>query len=213
MQRDIGKIAEALNDDGTVIIPTDTIYGFSCQINSEKAINNIRKLKKRDNKPFLILDSEISRVKKYFEKSSFTAKIIDLLITEDLWPNNITLIAVKSEEKPFPFLDGIDTVAVRYTNHHLIKKISSIINDGILSTSINITGEKEIIDYLEIQKKYEKKVDYIYETVPKENQICKSSVIIKLDEKKQSFDILREGDPKIGAKLYSIKKKLDNNEL
>lgn len=213
MQKEIGKIAEILKTDGTVIIPTDTIYGFSCRINSEKAINNIRKLKKRDNKPFLILDSEISRVKEYFKSSPFTAKIIDQLITEDLWPNNITLIAAKSKEKPFPFLDGIDTVAVRYTDHYLIKEISSILNDGILSTSINITGEKEIIDYLEIQKKYEKKVDYIYETVPKENPICKSSVIIKLDEKKQSFDILREGDPKIGAKLYSIKKRLDNNEL
>ena len=213
MQKDVKKIIEILNNDGTVIIPTDTIYGFSCRINSKKAIDNIRKLKKRDNKPFLILDSEISRVKKYFKESFFVAKIIDLLIAENLWPNNITLIAVKSEEKSFPFLDGINTAAVRYTDHHLIKEISSTLNDGILSTSINITGEEEIIDYLEIKERYEKKVDYIYETVPEENSICKSSVIIKLDEEKQSFDILREGDPIIGAKLYSIKKKLDNNEL
>ncbi len=44
-QRQIGMVAECLNNGGIVICPTDTVYGFTCNIFKSKAIEQIARIK------------------------------------------------------------------------------------------------------------------------------------------------------------------------
>ncbi len=202
--KEIDVIIEALKNDTVVIVPTDTIYGYSCTVDSRVAIAKIKDLKQRDrDKPFLILDSNLSRVKNYFSNtnSSFIEKFIDKLVKEKIWPNNLTLISKKNPIlNELPFLKNVDTVAVRYTDNKVIKNITDSLNSGILSTSINISGEKELIQFTEIIGKYsnEESINYILETneesEKKINRI--NSTIIKLDINSNNdniLNIIREG--------------------
>ncbi len=202
--KEIDVIIEALKNDTVVIVPTDTIYGYSCTVDSRVAIAKIKDLKQRDrDKPFLILDSNLSRVKNYFSNtnSSFIEKFIDKLVKEKIWPNNLTLISKKNPIlNELPFLKNIDTVAVRYTDNKVIKTITDNLKNGILSTSINISGEKELIQFTEIIGKYsnEESINYILETNEEsEKKINRvNSTIIKLDINSNNdniLNIIREG--------------------
>lgn len=213
MQNDLKELVKALNEDGAVIVPTDTIYGFSCRIGSSVAQDKIRELKKRDNKPFLILDSNLARVRQYFKESPFTMRFIDLLVAEGLWPNNITLIATKDPGRDFPFLKGVATVAVRYTDHPLIREIADSIRDGILSTSINVSGEKELVEIGEIGKKYGEQVDFIWSSLPQDKGALRSSVIVMLNEEEGSFEIIREGEREIAVRIRALKERLSSDDV
>ncbi len=208
----LNEVSRILQDDGVVIIPTDTIFGFSCKINSEFAIAKIRELKQRDgDKPFLILDSDLQRVRDYFnsseDKESVTNRLIDKLVKEGIWPNNLTLIARKNSSlKKFPFLKNIDTVAVRYTDDSVINEITNQLRNGILSTSINISGEKSLDTITEIKSQYlnNRNIKYILskDRTDKKKNVNSTIIMLDIDSKNDNIlNIIREGNAEIVKKV------------
>ena len=68
----IRKLANIINKDGVVLIPTDTIYGLSADATSDVAISKIYNIKSRaQNKPMLILASSEEMVYKYVKVTNF----------------------------------------------------------------------------------------------------------------------------------------------
>ena len=206
-KKDISELAELIKNDGLVIIPTDTIYGFSCLPTSNIAIGRINDLKQRVNKPFIILDTDEWRLRSYF-KYAFADKIMRELIDEKVWPGKLTLIAEKCANIDLPFLSNIDTIAIRYPDNELISSLNSELDSGIVSTSINVSGEKEINSISEVKKVWNDKVDKIYEDNTENNS---ASLIIKINSETKEIEVIR--DPKtveskeIMSKLDKIVKK------
>lgn len=48
--RRIEQIVQVLRSEGTIVYPTDTVYGLGCDIHSKKALDRVRRIKKMDNK-------------------------------------------------------------------------------------------------------------------------------------------------------------------
>ena len=62
----IDELVKKLQNDGVIVIPTDTVYGISCSVNSEVGMKKINKAKKREiPKPFNILVSDKEMLKEY----------------------------------------------------------------------------------------------------------------------------------------------------
>ena len=55
MQKQIKNIISYLNKGNIILYPTDTVYGIGCDATNKKAINNIYKLKKREESKSLII--------------------------------------------------------------------------------------------------------------------------------------------------------------
>jgi len=181
-----------VSSGGVVIIPTDTVYGFSCDPGNEEAVRRIYELKRREDKPFIILDSSIDRiVSRYFKKDPFTEMMINEFIKENLWPGNITLIADKNNDLNFSFLKNIKKIAVRYTTNEIISRICGKIDSGIISTSINISGEKFLNDISEINSVWSDKVDFIMNSETAGNS---SSSIIELISENKCVKFIRISD-------------------
>ena len=196
----IDELVQIIKNDGLVIIPTDTIYGFTCLPTSSAATNRINDLKQRDNKPFIILETDEWRLRSYF-KYAFADKVMRELIDEKVCPGKLTLIADKCANIDFPFLKNTDTIAVRYPDNELIRNLNSKLNSGIISTSINISGEKELNSISEIKDTWEDKVDKIYDDKPDDES---SSLIIKIDSFEKKIEVIR--DPKtVGSKEILLK--------
>ena len=206
-EKDILKLAELIENDGLVIIPTDTIYGFSCLPSSNAAINRINDLKRRDNKPFIILDTDEWRLRSYF-KYAFADKVMRELIDEKVWPGKLTLIAEKCANIDFPFLLNTDTIAIRYPDNELIRNLNSKLNSGLVSTSINVSGEKELNSISEIKRVWKDKVDYVYED---SNEGGSASLIIKINSEFKEVEVIRDPETdeskEIMSKLDKIVKK------
>ena len=200
LQSKIDKLVKTIKNDGLVIIPTDTIYGFSCLPTSKIATDRINDLKQRVNKTFLILDTDEWRLRSYF-KYAFADKVMRELIDEKVWPGKLTLIADKCANIDFPFLSEIDTIAIRYPDNELVRSLNSELKSGIVSTSINVSGEQELNSISEIKDTWENKVDNIYEDSTGSGS---SSLIIKIDSHEKKIEVIR--DPKtVGSKEILLK--------
>jgi len=188
LEKDISELVKIIKNDGLVIIPTDTIYGFSCLPTSHKAINRITNMKQRASKPFIILDTDEDRMRDYF-KYAFADKIFKEVINQKVWPGKLTIIADKCGKIDYPFLTDISTIAIRYPDSEFIDSICSGLKSGIVSTSINLSGKKELNSMTEIKDIWQDKVDYLWEA---ETEASNASLIINIDSWNKKIEIVRD---------------------
>lgn len=168
----IDVIIDALKNEKILILPTDTIYGFSGIFPNTS--NKIASIKGRDlNKPFIALVSSIDDILKYSD-TVIPNKILELL------PAPITLILR---------LKNGDTQAFRYPKDTWLTNLISNLKSPIFSTSVNYSGLPAITSIDEIIKEFEDKVELI---VSDGNLQAKASTIIDLTDDKPK--ILRQGD-------------------
>jgi len=187
--KDINTAKRIISEGGVVILPTDTIYGFACHPEFKEASDRINRIKGRKIKPFLILDSSEERIRnKYFKQGSYTQNIIDKLIEFKLWPGKITVIGEKNKDIKYGSLEGLEKIAVRFTKNELIRKITCSIGSGIISTSCNISGKKEMTDPAYIRSEWEDSVDLILESDVSGNL---PSLIIEILESERCIKIIR----------------------
>ncbi|MCK5761185.1 MAG: Sua5/YciO/YrdC/YwlC family protein, partial [Candidatus Delongbacteria bacterium] len=118
-------------------------------------------------------------------------KVVREMINEKIWPGKITVIADKCSKIDYSFLSEIDTIAIRYPDNELIRSLNSNLKSGIVSTSINVSGEKELNTITEIKDAWKDKVDMIYED---DSKTGNSSLIIKIDSYEKKIEVIR--DPK-----------------
>lgn len=126
------------------VLPTDTIYGFSCLRGDEVGIKRILDLKQiPKEKPFISLVDSIEMIE------SFNLQIMerqkDLL--NKVWPGPVTVIMNEKDSFRIP------------NNSNLIKFIQKF--GSIYSTSANITGDMHTNKADDIIEKFGDKVDFI----------------------------------------------------
>jgi len=148
---DLKKVVDRLKLGQVGVILSDTIYGLSCSINNREAINKIYRIKRRNkNKSFLILISDFKILKRYFlynEKQESILKKYWLDIKKH--PGTFILAPKKSLTKllDINFNKG---VGVRLPKNDFLIKIIKSLNQPIISTSCNLSGQKNLNNYREI---------------------------------------------------------------
>ncbi len=194
---------QTIKNGGIVIIPTDTIFGLSCDPRNKDAVKRLQELKKRDQKPFIILDSSPERLKLYFDFNDFLISFTEYLLKEELWPGRITVVSDKNPSSGYKFLSDYKKVAVRYTDFGVVRDITMALGTGIISTSVNISGEPDLNDIEMIISRWDKSVDHIYRG---KTGGSKSSTIVELYCDIQKIRILRSSDKET---VEIIKKKFE----
>src|SRR2546428_11652456 len=59
MQKEINNALEVLNAGGTILYPTDTIWGIGCDATNEKAVEKVFSIKQRqESKSLIVLMSD-----------------------------------------------------------------------------------------------------------------------------------------------------------
>ncbi len=175
LDENIGLIVNYFKRGKVVIYPTDTIYGLGCMATNKSAINKIYKIKKRSKgKPLLILVSSLAMVKRYCYVSKRQEEYLrNILRPGNLMKNPPTPISAEALKNPPspPILaggrpvsvilksrgvlpkelaGGKDSVAVRLPNSELLVRIIREVNVPIVSTSLNISGRKNLTNISKI---------------------------------------------------------------
>lgn len=148
----------ALDLKGKVIVfPTDTVYGVGALVDEMDAVNRIYELKRRDlDKPLAILCGSYNQVLPYIENpSAFATSLI-----KEHWPGALTIIFKKSNLLQDQATRGKKTVAFRMPNSKIA--LSILETFGLMATtSVNLSGEKELNTVSEIYEEFNGKIDYI----------------------------------------------------
>lgn len=146
--KDINLIVSYLGKGKVIVCPTDTIYGLSCLATDEKAIRKVRKIKERDkNKPFLVLVSSLTMVKRYCKVNKRQYQYL-----KKVWPGPVTVVLKNKGKLPRALTAGQDSMAVRLPKNNFLCTIIRRVGLPIISTSINISGEKNIVNLADIEK-------------------------------------------------------------
>jgi len=149
-------IAGSLQIGQVVVLPTDTIYGLSCLANLVKPIKQIYRIKKRDaKKPLLILVSDLKMAKKYVAISPSQAKFLRKIWSKNQPPT--TVILKDLNKLPFELTRGSDGLAIRLPKSKFLIKIIKKVDCPLVSTSLNLSGEKNINDFSKLNKYFPRK--------------------------------------------------------
>lgn len=187
---DIEMIADCFLAGKIIAYPTDTIYGLGCLATDKKAIEKIYQIKKRElNKPLIILVKSYCMLKKH----CFVSKKQDDYLREVWGAENkkaVTVILKSRGLLPKELSGGLDSLAARLPKSEFLIRLLKKINQPIISTSLNISGEKNIDNIFEVEKTFE--ADHIDLIVEIEKIIkAKSSMLIDLRDVK-NVKILRD---------------------
>ena len=135
----VEESANWLAKNKILLHPTEGVWGIGCNAKNNKAIDRIFDLKKREkSKKFILLSPSIDSVKEFC-----TVLKEDFKILENEWPGPTTFLLERGTEK-YSKLSYLNRLAVRVSAHKPLVDLLDLFGSEIVSTSANISGEKEI---------------------------------------------------------------------
>lgn len=152
------KLIETLKSGGTILYPTDTIWGIGCDATNAEAINKIFEIKKRDqNKSMIILVESEKRLQDLVEVPEMAWEIMELS------EKPVTLIYDDPTGLPKEILAEDGSIGIRLVKDLFLKKIITKLNKPLVSTSANFSGEKSPMKFSDISKEIVNAVDFVVE--------------------------------------------------
>ncbi|OGO79572.1 MAG: threonylcarbamoyl-AMP synthase [Clostridiales bacterium GWB2_37_7] len=135
----IQEAAEVIRNNGTVVFPTETVYGLGANALSQEAARAIYAAKGRpSDNPLIVHISSIDMLLYVIgEPLSLTAK----KLMNKFWPGPLTLIFKKSSAVPMEVTAGLGTVAVRMPDNDIALELIKQSGLPIAAPSANISGK------------------------------------------------------------------------
>ena len=178
--------SDVLKKGGIVIIPTDTVYGFSgiaaCTNKDGKTTDAvIREIKGRsETKPLIQLIAKPEDIRLYTDD-----EIPESLLSK--WPGALTIIV--NIKKSAPEYETLPTVAFRCPGDPWLRQIIENCNCPIYSTSVNRSGHPVLDEISAIVSEFENEVDLIIDDGHKKGAVPSTLVSIEANKVK----VLRQG--------------------
>lgn len=130
------EAVKVLKAGGTVIYPTDTIYGIGCNATDFKAVETVYRIKDRPlDKPLSVIARNMQWVN---ELALVPTKLAPML--EKLWPGAVTVILPKRDIIPSIVTAGGNNVGLRIPDFELTDKLLAKFGYPLISTSANMAG-------------------------------------------------------------------------
>lgn len=186
--RDIlSEALEVLRSGGTILYPTDTVWGLGCDATNPAAVARIYDIKQRsDSKSLVLLASDLDMVAKYVKEVPSIA--VDLVEVNDA-PMTIIYpgaIAGEPESAGDRWHLAHNTVAedgsvgMRIPMMQWCKDLVFKLGRPIVSTSANISGEPTPKRFSEIPQAIKDAVDFVVPPSVDKDSTGKASQILKV---------------------------------
>jgi L-threonylcarbamoyladenylate synthase len=186
MEQEIQKCFEVLNKGGTILYPTDTIWGIGCDATNFRAVEKIYKVKKRlETKSLIILVDDPAKIERYVKEIP--------AITWDLMKNvekPLTIIYPNARNLPKNVVGEDNSIAIRVARNEFCTRLIREFGKPIVSSSANVSGEPAPLVFRCVSENIKKSVDYVVNLYQDVLQEVKPSRIIKLKENGE-FNIIR----------------------
>ncbi|MCI2228246.1 carbamoyltransferase HypF [Polaribacter sp. MSW13] len=150
------KIAKKLKEGNIIAIKNTNGYLLCCDATNTKVIQKLRKNKKRPNKPFAVLYSNIETLKKDFELSDTQEKLINSNIAPIVILKNKTNTIIKTDI----IAPKLHQTGVMLPSSSLFELIMKTVKTPLVATSGNIHGSSIISNEKEAQEELKNVADY-----------------------------------------------------
>lgn len=183
---EIPHIIDILKNGGTLLYPTDTIWGLGCDARNIDAVKKIFEIKKRDSqKSMIILVESEKRLQDLVEVPEMAWEIIDLS------EKPITIVYESPKSLPKELLAEDGSIGIRLVKNDFCKRLITKLNSPLVSTSANLSGAKSPLRFSDISPEIVNAVDYAVQDFRNEISKYTGSSVIKI-WKDNRIKILRE---------------------
>lgn len=177
MMKEILRCMETLKAGGTILYPTDTIWGIGCDATNEEAIKKVFKIKKRDESQSLIILLEApEKLNKYVK--AVPEQAWDLI---EYCEKPLTIVYPGAVNLAKKVISDDGTVAIRIVKNDFCIELLRKFGKPLVSTSANITGENAPLSFGDISPGILSQVDYVVNLPSEKNKTGKPSTIIKVE--------------------------------
>lgn len=153
----ITQAVTAISEGGVVIYPTEGVFGMGCDYRNQQSVIKILELKQRPiDKGLVLIASHIQQILPLIqpEKREHLARALKT------WPGHHTWVFPASPLTPKWITGDFDSVAVRVSDHAVVKSLCDQLGHALVSTSANISNQPAPNNCQELQQLWHNQVDY-----------------------------------------------------
>ena len=194
----LAEALKTLRDGGTILYPTDTVWGLGCDATNPEAVARIFEIKQRaDSKSLVLLASDLDMVARYVKEIPSIA--IDLVEVNDapmtiIYPGAVCGQEGSAGDKWHLAWNAVaadGSVGIRIPLMDWCKQLVFKLGRPIVSTSANISGEPTPQRFSDIPQELKDAVDFVVPPSVDTQSTGKASQILKLGLKGE-IEIIRK---------------------
>jgi L-threonylcarbamoyladenylate synthase len=156
--RAIDTAIEYLHFGKPIVFPTETVYGLGAAYDNADAIAKIYEIKNREGKkPLALHIANLDGLEKYVK--SIPENFYKL--AEKFLPGPLAIIMEKTAEIGDYMTSGFDSVSIRYPDNKVALKLIDAFGKPLAATSVNISGEPDLLTAEDIYKNFEGVIPFI----------------------------------------------------
>ena len=148
-----------LEQGGIIAYPTEAVWGLGCDPYNQQAVEKILNLKQRPlSKGLILVAADRAQIPGLFDGLD----PIQLAKLDSSWPGPTTWLVPDPANIIPDWIKGEhDTVAIRISDHPLVRELCLAFGGAIVSTSANEAGEPEIRSRLIIDEQFGDSIDLV----------------------------------------------------
>lgn len=153
----LSSIARVLADGAVIAYPTEGVWGLGCRPEQRAAVEHILTLKQRSWRQGLILvAADIEQFAPLIEG----LPPADLRTLETHWPGPVTVLVPDLADRVPPWVKGRhETVALRVSDHPVVRDLCLAAGSPLVSTSANVSGAPAARNELAVRAAFGNRVD------------------------------------------------------
>lgn len=187
------QAVQAMRDGGTILYPTDTVWGLGCDATNPEAVERVFRIKRRsDSKSLVLLAENMDIVARYVKAIPNVA--IDLVEVNDrpmtlIYPNAFHTEAPAEGEKAamerhllaYNAVAEDGSVGIRIPMMDFCVQLCHRLARPVVSTSANISGEPTPKRFEDIPQEIVSAVDFVVPKSLAKGSTGRASQIIKVE--------------------------------
>lgn len=154
----VDQAARIIASGGVVAYPTEAVYGIGCLPDAAAALERVIAIKRRDARKGLILVAADDRQIAPLAEIPAAAARERILAS---WPGPVTWVLPARPGLSPLITGGRGTVAVRVSDHPIVRRLCRRVGSAIVSTSANTSGRAPARTALEVRRRLGADLDYV----------------------------------------------------
>ena len=139
-EKELKRVVEALEHDGIVIYPTDSVYAFGCSLHSAKAVERLRRMRDKSTADFALVFANIAQVAEYCRVDNAAFRILKRNL-----PGPFTFLLPASSRIPDKALERRRTIGVRIPSHGVARAVVETLGCPMVTASVK--DDDEVVEY------------------------------------------------------------------
>lgn len=139
-EKELRKVVAALESDGIIIYPTDSVYAFGCSLRSPKAIERLRRLRGKGEAELTLVFGGIAQVAEYCRVDNAAFRILKRNL-----PGAFTFVLPASSRVPDKALERRKTIGIRIPGNPIALAVVEAL--GVPLVTASVKDDDEVVEY------------------------------------------------------------------